>query len=290
VTSVPPGGVSATRLIGVAGEGVDCKVSFSSATATVTFLAGRVPVAGEIVTVTYRGRRRAVARAQDAASLAAEAAGGGSGTAAWLGKVLKPAARSSVDCEAAAAAVLGFSASRAAALAGSYTAVNCGDVWPGDVLALSSGGQVSSVIVRKVVVEDLGTRPEALRSRMSFANDWAEGLGLQLSESFAADALVPAAADAPAIASLSGLAVVSVSDTALQVDAGVAPPAGGGFEVRRRDGAFGATVDQDLVLRSAVRSFSVPRSSPEDRFYVRMYDGSGAFSRCSSVVRADVAV
>src|SRR4051794_38084958 len=86
-----PSGVRMTRLVGVAGEGVDCKLS---ATGKVTFFAGRVPIAGELVTVMYRGQQRAVARLEDAASVATEAAGGVPGTAQWLGKVLKPAARS----------------------------------------------------------------------------------------------------------------------------------------------------------------------------------------------------
>ena len=59
VVSTLPSGVKMTRLIGVAGEGVDCKIS---ATGKVTFFAGRVPVAGELVTVTYRVQQRAVAR------------------------------------------------------------------------------------------------------------------------------------------------------------------------------------------------------------------------------------
>ena len=94
-----------TRLIGIAGEGVDCNVS---ATGKVTFLAGRIPVAGELVTVLYRGMQRAVARLEDAASVAAEAAGGIPGTARWLGKVLQPVARCSVDCESAAAGGVEF--------------------------------------------------------------------------------------------------------------------------------------------------------------------------------------
>ena len=151
VVSTLPSGVTMTRLIGVAGEGVDCTVS---AAGKVTFFAGRVPVAGELVTVTYRGQQRAVARLEDAASVAAEAAGGMPGAAQWLGKVLKPAARSSVDCESAALAVLSFAASRAAAIAGTYEAVNPADVWPGDVLALTSAGQTMSVVVRKVEIVD----------------------------------------------------------------------------------------------------------------------------------------
>jgi hypothetical protein len=296
VVSTLPSGVRMTRLAGVAGEGVDCKIS---AAGKVTFFAGRVPIAGELVTVTYRVRQRAVARLGNAASVAAEAAGGMPGTAQWLGKVLKPAARSSMDCESAALAVLSFSASRAAAAAGTYEAVNPADVWPGDVLAISSGGQTISVVVRRVEIADGMAYPEVLTYRMAFANDWAEGLGLKLSEAIAADALLPQTAlssttlpGSNVLANLQQLQVVSATGTALQVDAGTAPPAGGGFEVRRRDGDFGPGVDQDLVLRSPVRSFSIPREGQVEHYYVRMYDGSTppVYSRFSSAVFTDLPV
>jgi hypothetical protein len=86
--------------------------------------------------------------------------------------------------------------------------------------------------------------------------------------------------------------VVSATGTALQVDAGMVPPAGGGFEVRRRDGNFGPGVDQDLVLRSPVRSFSIPREGQVEHYYVRMYDGSTPplYSRFSSAVFTDLPV
>ena len=296
VVSTLPSGVKMTRLIGIAGEGVDCTVS---ATGKVTFLAGRVPIAGELVTVTYRGQQRAVARMEDAASVAAETSAGVPGTAQWLGKVLKPAARSSVDCESAALAVLSFSASRAAAASGTYAAVNPVDVWPGDVLAVTSGDQTMSVVVRRVDIVDGMAFPELLTYRMAFANDWAEGLGLTLSEAIAADALLPQTAlssttptGGNVLANLQQLQVVSATGIALQVDAGMAPPAGGGFEVRRRDGDFGPGVDQDLVLRSPVRSFSIPREGQVERYYVRMYDGSTppVYSRFSSAVFTDLPV
>jgi hypothetical protein len=296
VVSTLPSGVRTTRLVGVAGEGVDCKIS---AAGKVTFFAGRVPVAGELVTVTYRVQQRAVARLENVASVAEEAAGGMPGTAQWLGKVLKPAARSSMDCESAALAVLSFSGSRAAAASGTYEATNPADVWPGDVLAISSGGQTMSVVVRRVDIVDGMARPEILTYRMAFANDWAEGLGLTLSEAIAADALLPQTAlssttppGSNVLANLQQLQVVSATGTALQVDAGTAPPAGGGFEVRRRDGDFGPEVDQDLVLRSPVRSFSIPREGQVEHYYVRMYDGSTppVYSRFSSAVFTDLPV
>ena len=292
VVSTLPSGMKMTRLIGVAGEGVDCKVS---AAGKVTFFTGRVPVPGEFVTVTYRVQQRAVARLENAASVAAEAAGGVPGTAQWLGRVLKPETRSSADCESAALAVLSFATSRAAAAAGTYVAVNPADVWPGDVLAIASGGQTMSVVVRRVEIVNGMACPEVLTYRMAFANDWAEGLGLTLSEAIAANALLPRTAlSAPGnvLANLQQLQVVSATGTALQVDAGTAPPVGGGFEVRRRDGDFGPGVDQDLVLRSPVRSFSIPREGQIEHYYVRMYDGSAPplYSRFSSGVFTDLPV
>ena len=77
-------GSSFTRLAGRANEGVDCVVT-QGAAAKVTFLPGRVPDVKEIVQVSYRGSRRAVARVADAASVAEEAAGGGVGNGALAG-------------------------------------------------------------------------------------------------------------------------------------------------------------------------------------------------------------
>jgi hypothetical protein len=232
---------------------------------------------------------------EDAASVAAEAADGFPGTARWLGKVVRPLARSSEDCEAAAQATLGLASSRAAAIAGSYAAVNPADVWPGDVLAITANGQTLNVVVRTVAIADGHARPELLTYRIAFANDWAESLGITLSEAIATDAyLPPTAATDPAevLANLQQLTVQSATTTALQIDAGTSPPTGGGFEVRLRDFDFGAGVDQNLVLRSPVRSFSIPRTAQVERYYVRMYDASTPplYSRHSSAVFTNLPV
>jgi hypothetical protein len=292
IVSTLAGGAEQTRLIGTVGQGVDCAVS---ATGTVTFMTGRIPVPGEIVNVLYRARERAVARLEDPASVAAEAAGGMPGTERWLGKVIRPVARSSEDCEAAAQAVLALATSRAAAIAGSYTAINPEDVWPGDVLAITANGATMSVVVRTVAIADGHAVPEVLTYRIAFANDWAEALGITLSEAIAPDAYLPhtaLAAPAQVLANLTGLSVTSATTTALQIDAGIDPPAGGGFEVRRRDFGFGEGAAQGMVLRSPVRSFSIPRSGPVEAFYVRMYDASTLplFSRHSSAVLTNLPV
>jgi hypothetical protein len=292
VVSTLPGGVKQTRLIGIAGEGVDCNVY---ATGKVTFFAGRIPVAGEIVTILYRTRNRAVARLEDAANVAAEAAGGMPGTARWLGKVVRPLARSSADCEAAAQATLSLASSRATAISGTYSAVNPADVWPGDVFAITANGETLSVVVRQVAIADGHARPELLTYRIGFANDWAEALSITLSEAIAADAyLPPTALSAPGavLADLQQLAVVSSTTTALQIDAGDDPPAGGGFEVRRRDFDFGVGVDQNLVLRSLVRAFSIPRCAQVERYFIRTFDESNPplYSRHSSAVFTNLPV
>jgi hypothetical protein len=298
IVSTLPNGVLQTRLVGVAGQGVDCEVSYGTSAGTpgkVTFLAGRIPVAGERVTVQYRGEQRSIARIADAASVAAEAASGAPGTCRWLGKVLQPVARSSADCESAAQAVLAFATSRTAAVAGSYALVNpTQDIWPGDVLAVTSAGVASSLLVRSVVVKDSHSVPEVRQYAVKFANDWgtewADGIGLKLSEEIAADAILPQTAlssPGQVLANLQQLAVTSLTETALQIDAGTALPAGWGVEVRRKDWEFGVGVDgADLVLRSPVRSFSIPRAAQVERFYVRMYDASTPplYSRFSSAV------
>ena len=290
ITSTDPTtGTVSTRLAGKSYNGVDCSIT-STATGKVTFYAGRVPLAGELVTVQYRGRHRAVARLANADSVKAEAASGSVGTARWVGKVLRPAARSTEDCENAAQAILSFATNRAAAVTGSYALVNPAsvgipDIWPGDVLALTANGTTTSVIVRRVAIEEQGAAPEALTYRIAFANDWAEGLGISLSEAIAADALLPANAldlapgvAAPVLVNLQQLTVTAASTSALTIDAGANPAAGGGFEVRRHDGGFGLGASPsgsgDLVLRSPVRGFSIPRAAMEETFFIRMYDAS----------------
>ena len=302
VVSKLPNGSQHTRLVGSAGQGVDCEASYGTVAGSpgkVTFFSGRVPVAGERVAVTYRTQGRAVARIADAASVAAEAAAGAGvvvpGVSRWLGKVTQPEARSSADCENACEAILAMATTRSAALSGVYVTANpTQDIWPGDVLAITSGGVTTSLLVRGVIATDAHALPELMQYKISFANDWAaefaDGLGLKLSEAIASDAVLPAsAASGPAevLANLPQLTVLSLTDSAMQVSAGCTPPAGGGFEIRRRDWNFGVGVDTpDLVLRSPVESFSVPRAAQVERFYVRMYDASTPplYSRWSSAL------
>ncbi len=293
MVSTLPSGTLQTRLIGAAGTGADCRID---ATGKVTFYAGRVPVPGERIAVFYRMRDRSVARLQDQASIAAEAAAGFPGTARWIGRVMHPPARSSADCMAAAQALLALATSESAAVSGSYAAINpTADIWPGDVLAITANGETLSVVVRKVEIVDGHSVPETLTYKLNFANDWAEALGIQLSESIPADTYLPAsAAPAPglALASLQQLTILSATSTALTLDAGTDPPAGGGFEVRLRDFDFGPGPGADLVLRSPVRVFTIPRAAQLERYFVRIYDASTPpnYSALSAAIFTDLPV
>ena len=278
-------GTETVRVTGAAGDGVDCMLSPAG---RITFFSGRVPIADERIKVMYRGRRRAVARLAEASGLPA--------TATWQGKVTHPQARTTADCESAAQALLSFATSRAVAAVGTCTIVNPeNDICPGDVLAITTGSNTLKALVRSVEIDDGHAWPELVRYRVGFANDWTEGLGLTLSDTIAADALLPQTASAtPAsvLANLPALQVVSATGAALEIDAGVDAPAGGGFEVRRRDWSFGPGTNSDLVLRSPVRSFSIPREGQVERYYVRMYDGSNppVYSRFSSAVFTNLSV
>jgi hypothetical protein len=58
------------------------------------------------------------------------------------------------------------------------------------------------------------------------------------------------------------------------INTGVTPPTGGGFEIRRRDFAFMPGEDPNLVMRATLPNITFSRESANDRFYIRMYDGS----------------
>ncbi len=76
------------------------------------------------------------------------------------------------------------------------------------------------------------------------------------------------------LANLTGLSVTALNGSTVTVNAGATPPAGGGFEVRRRDFAFMAGEDPDLVLRASTANMTFSRETANDRFYIRMYDGA----------------
>ncbi|HEY6445444.1 MAG TPA: hypothetical protein VIY53_03220 [Acidobacteriaceae bacterium] len=294
VTSTPSSGTAFVRRLGTAAQGADCEVQRAG---TLQFYPASTPQAGELIAVSYRTSQRSVARLASATSIAEESVGGTlPGTACWMGSVLSPVPRSSADCENAANAILALATSRAAAWAGTYTLWNAeqtSDIWPGDVLAIdsASAGGTANVVVRTVTIDMTASWPGMTRYTVAFANDWADDLAIKTSAAVPADAWLPQQPDTTApLANLNALTVTSVSGAEIQIAANVTPPAGGGFEVRRRDWAFTPGPGPDLVLRSPVPNFSIARQAAVEQYYVRMYDGSTPpkYSRFSSAVFVNV--
>ena len=281
VRSTVPGGPARTRRIGTLADASECHLV---RTGSLTFYTGNAPVLGEIVAVNYRTVGRAVGRAVNAASQAALAAVGAPPTAVWIGTVTEPKGRSSLDCRNAATALVTAASSVSAAWSGAYRTSNFGlsagagggDVWPGDSLLLESASLDLDVqvAVRAVTLEYGASSPDLVRYAIEFSNDWANDLAIKTSRTVPADAWLPAAISPAYLANLTELAVTGITAAAVSVAANAVPPSGGGFEVRRRDFAFQTGQDVDLVMRSAVANFEIPRATEADRFYIRMYDGN----------------
>ncbi len=294
VTSQDPGGTAFTRRLGLATQGSDARIERNG---VLHFYATAVPAANDTITVTYRTVRRSVARLASAASIAAEGNATIPGTSTWVGSVISPMARSSADCENAAFTMLALATSRAAAWSGTYNGFNLQspqDIWPGDVLAVDavSTGVNANLVVRAVTIEAGNSTPDLTKYTISFANDWAEALSIKLSMTVPKDAWLPQQAETvvTVLANLPGLTITSVTASAIQIAAGVTPPTGGGFEVRRRDWYFAPGNDADLVLRSPVSNFTIPREAAIEQYFIRQYDASTPpnYSRFSSAVFINV--
>ncbi len=296
VTSIPSGGSAIVRRMGTTAQGADCRIE---RTGKLRFYPTSIPQEGELIAISYRTRHRSVARLANAASITQESNGGTlPGTAAWIGTVTTPAPRSSLDCENAATALLDLATDRGAAWKGKYTAWDMetqSDVWPGDVLAVAStsANLSANLVVREVELELLCGSPGLVKYAVSFANDWADALSMKTLASVPLDVWLPQQPEStPPLANLDQLTISSITGSAITVNAVTVPPANGGFEVRRRDWAFGPGTNSDLVLRSPVNNFTIPREAAVEQYFIRMYDGSTPpnYSRFSSAVFANVAL
>jgi hypothetical protein len=72
----------------------------------------------------------------------------------------------------------------------------------------------------------------------------------------------------------------------VSIDAGSAPISGGGFEVRWSDTGWGQANDRNLVGRFGTQTFTVPRLSKAQGYFLRQYDASvpPKYSRVSSAL------
>lgn len=276
VVSTPPGGGPYTRRIGTTAQAAECHLE---RTGKVVFYTGCAPVVGEQLAVSYRTTGRAVGRAVNTASQQALAQAGSPAVSVWIGSVISPAARSSADCLNAALVIEQAAAGVSALWSGTYTgnrASFAADVWPGDALLLNAPSTAlnAQVVVRAVKVSYRASYPDLVEYVIAFANDWADDLAIKTSTTVPGDAWLPAAIAPTVLANLTSLTVTTLNGSTVGINAGVTPPTGGGFEIRRRDFAFMPGEDPGLVMRASLPNMAFARETANDRFYIRMFDGS----------------
>ena len=295
VRSMIPGQAFRTRLTGALADGGECYISSAG---ELHFYPPYPPQANEQIVVSYRASARAIARVQDAASIASHNAGADKGRRSFVKHMKVPRATTSLDCENAALAILDDRTQ--AAWAGEYRIVSerlpANDVLPGDAVQVAAPSRQAnfSAIVREVDVRVTSAEHDRAEYAIRFANDAAAPLAYEFAEATLPDPL-PAAFTTTGPSSslyLPPLFAVQVTDviaTEITVDVGTAAPSGGGFEVRRSDGGWGPTSDGNLVGRYTSQTIVLPRLSRIQDYVLRQYDGSSParYSRQSALVHVN---
>ena len=246
----------------------------------------------------YRAAARALAQASDPASIAAAPQNAGHGVRFAIASLTLPVPATTADCEQAALAVLDDSVHPA--FDGQYRVPSIAltaDVWPGDALAfnLPSQNTAFTAIARQVEITVIYPATDLFQYAIEFANDAAAPLSLEIvhsqsrKRSLGSTTLIPVAG-AAYLADLTAAqltAVIGPTGANVSIDCGIAPPAGGGIEVRRGDSGWGLSDDFNLLGRFTTQTFSVPKLTRTADYYLRQFDGNGVYSRYSALLHVD---
>jgi len=295
IRSMVPNGQFRTRVAGALADGGECYISTSG---ELCFYAPYPPQQNEQIVVSYRTSGRAESRVQDAVSIAAHAQGSDKGQRIGVHHIKLPLAFSAIDCERAASALLDDGVQ--AAWVGEYRIMSdflpVEDVAPGDAVQVSAParGAEFSAIVREVEVQVISLVDDRAHYDIKFANDAAQPLAMQFENITLPSPLTTIyTAGTPSsslyLDSLTAAQVTDVIASEITVDVSVAPPPGGGIEVRRSDGGWGTGDSGNLAGRFTTRSFTLPRLSRIQGYYLRQYDGSSPakYSRYSTVLHVN---
>lgn len=295
IRSMVPGQSFRTRLSGQLADGGECYVTSA---AQLRFYPPYPPQQNESIVVAYRSSARAMARVQDTASIAAHVHGSDNGRRSAVKRLKLPAAASSIDCENAALAILDDTVQPA--WAGEYRFpsefLTASDVVPGDAVQVTAASRGASfaATVRETDIQVLSLDDDRSEYAIRFSNDAAALLAFEFDSMMLPEPLptvftATASSSSLYLAPLSGAQVTGVTSTTIAVDAGGAPPAGGGFEVRRTEGGWGLGNDGNLVGRYTTQSFTLPRLSRVQQYYLRQFDASSPakYSRDSALLHVD---
>jgi len=297
VRSALPGQGYITQLVGSLEEGAECEITSSSA---LEFYPQYAPAANQLIEVHYRSLGHALARITNPASIAAQQRGIDNGLHGAVRHPKEPPARTAADCEIAALALLDDATGPA--WEGEYDVWsdflpgNAGDIFPGDALNLviPSRGATFSAIVGDVEITIRNLEDEHLSYKIKFANDAAKALAFEFeaakaTTSLFVNQLTNAQVGTTYLADLTAAVITQVSSTTVTLNAGVAPPGGGGIEVRWSDAGWGPGNDRNLVGRFTSQTFTIPRLSKVQSCYLRQYDASipPKYSRYTAALHLD---
>ncbi len=293
--SMIPGQSFRTRLSGQLADGGECYVTSA---AELRFYPPYPPQQYEQIVAAYRSSARAMARVQDTASIAAHASGSDSGRRSCVKRLKLPPGPSSIDCETAALALLDDAVQPA--WSGEYRVLSdflpASDVVPGDAVQVTapSRGAAFTAIVHETDAQVVSLEGDRAEYTIRFANDAAQLLSFEFESATLPEPLPTVfTATGPSsslyLAPLTAAQVTAVTSTWITVDAGGAPPIGGGFEVRRSNGGWGLGNDGNLVGRYTTQTFNLPRLSRVQEYYLRQYDASAPakYSRDSALLHVD---
>lgn len=288
-----------TQLVGALSDGAECEITSDP---SLDFYPQYLPAVNQLIVASYRGYGRAVAQVQNATSVTQLQNGSDDGTRGTVRVAKTPAARTDVDCENAAVAILDDATG--AAWWGSYETwsdflpSSAVDIFPGDAVALNvpSRGALFTAIVREVEIQIADPGDDRSFYTIEFANDLAALLGIE----YGASATTISLQDMPPLlettqvgayyqADLTEAQITAVTSTTVQVDAGMTPPSGSGIEVRSNDYSWGTANDRNLVGRFSTRAFSLARLAQTQDYFLRLYDSSSPpkYSRYSAALHVD---
>jgi len=294
VRSALPGAAYTTRLVGSLADGDECTVSSDPA---LQFFSPYVPAPNELIQVHYRGKGTSMARVTDPSRMAPH--GTDDGVRGAVLTVQAPPARTSIDCENAALALM---EDAGPAWSGSYQTWsdflpgNAEDVFPGDAIQVNvpSRGADFNAIVRQVTIDVQDLAGEHSRYTIEFADDASNPLAVELGAGKLTDlSNLPVETVATVgqcfLPDLTSAEITQVSSTTVTIDAGFAPGPGEGIEVRRSDQGWNQGNDRNLVGRFGAQIFTVPRLSRVQDYFLRRYDSStpARYSRYSGAVHVD---
>ncbi len=288
-----------TELVGALADGAECEITSDP---SLDFYPQYVPALNQLIVASYRGSGRAVAQVQNAASVASLENGPDDGTRGVVRVAKTPGARTDVDCENAALAILDDATGTA--WSGTYETWSdflpgaAEDIFPGDAIAVNvpSRGASFTAIVREIEIQIADPADDRGFYTIGFANDLAAPLAIEYTASSTTISLqeMPPLLETSQVGeyyqvNLTEAQITGDTSTTVQVDAGISPANGEGIEVRQNDYSWGQANDQNLLGRFNTQTFSLPRLAATQDYFLRLYDNSSPpkYSRYSAALHID---